>query len=39
MRIVVTITGPDAIRALAELRSNIQYDKLNVKLVVDIEDK
>lgn len=30
MRLIITLDGPDAEQALAELRSNIQYDKLNV---------
>lgn len=30
----IKITGPDAEKALAELLSNIQYDKLNVKVKV-----
>ncbi len=32
--IVVKIVGKDAEQALAELMSNIQYDKLEVKVII-----
>jgi hypothetical protein len=34
-RITITLTGPDAAQALAELESNIQYDTLNVTVTKD----
>lgn len=34
-KMTVTIEGPDAAKALAELLSNAQYDKLNVSIRVE----
>jgi len=37
MRIIVTLDGPDAKQALNELMSNIQYDKLKVRISIKKE--
>jgi hypothetical protein len=34
MTVTIKLEGPDAMKALAELTSNIQYDKLNVRVTV-----
>jgi hypothetical protein len=39
LKIIVTIEGPDAKKALAELVANAQYDKLDVNFVVKEIDK
>lgn len=39
MKIIVTIVGPDARQALNELLSNVQFDKLRVRITVKKESE
>ena len=38
-KLIVTITGPDARKALNELIANAQFDKLNVRITVATQEK